>query len=306
METDVGRRSLVIAIGSAAGGASLLVPSLALAQASAAKPPGARAGVVNFVIGEATIADGDAPGKALTNGTVVSQGQTIETGATGEVHVVFDDGGLLALRPSSRIQIDKAQISGAFSDTLSMNLLRGALRSITGWIGKFDRNSYQLRPATATVGIRGTDHEVAIIAAGEEKAGENAGIHNWVHEGGTTLTTAGGHTDVEPNHAAWAGHNGQAPQAHQGIPAFLAKRATAHERRINTHAQHINEHIERRMQKRGMIKRGETLKDAQQRHANLPAKATTPEPTTKAPIDGSKLHKAKRHQRERSHEHERK
>ena len=300
MESGIGRRGLVIAMGGVVSGvmgvASMTVPGLAIAQNNGNnKRNAARAGVANFVAGDANIADGDAAPQPLANGTVVKQGQAIETGATGEVHIVFDDGGFLALRPSSRIQIDRAQITGAFSDSLSMTLLRGAMRSITGWIGKFDHNNYQLRTPTATVGIRGTDHELAIIDAGDEKKGEVAGVHNWVHEGGTTLSNAAGHTDVEPNHAAWAGHNGQAPQLHQGIPTYLQNRKTAHERRINAHAQHITEHIEKRMQKHGMIRPGETLKDAQQRHKAQPANAVNEPEKPKHP--GKDAAKEKRHAR---------
>jgi len=263
MKSDIHRRNFVIAM----GGAGMAISGRVCAQN---KRNLARAGVANFVNGDASIADSNMS-QPLTSGTVVMQGQVIETGANGEVHIVFDDGGLLALRPSSRVQIEHVQIIGAFSDSLTMTLLRGAMRSITGWVGKFDRNNYQLRAATATVGIRGTDHEVAIIAAGEERGGEIPGVHNWVHEGGTTLENAGGSMDVEPGHAAWAPHNGQAPQAHQGIPAYLLRRKSAHEGRINAHAQHITEHIERRMQRRGMIKPGETLQDAQRRHRALQA-----------------------------------
>lgn len=224
-----------------------------------------RAGVANFVSGDATLWENDSK-LALTSGSVVKQGQIIETGPLSEVHIALDDGGFLALRPSSRIQLDHVQISGQFNDSISMTLVRGALRSITGWIGKFDNHNYQLKTSTATIGIRGTDHEVAIIAPGEERGGEIAGVHNWVNEGGTSLTTAGGHIEIEPGHAAWASPSGSAPQLHQGIPIYLQKRKTKNEKRIDRHAQHVTEHIERRMLKRGMIKPGETLQDAQQRH----------------------------------------
>lgn len=266
MKFSIQRRDLVITMGSAGMAAS----GLAFAQNNRKST---RAGVANFVNGDVSVADSNGS-QSLISGMVVMQGHVIETGANGEAHIVFDDGGLMALRPSSSVQIEHVQIVGAFSDALTLTLLRGALRSITGWIGKFDRNRYQLKTATATVGIRGTDHELAIIADGEEKRGEIPGVHNWVHEGGTTLKNAGGSTDVEPGHAAWASHNGQAPQAHTGIPAYLRRRKSAHEGRINAHAQHITEHIERRMQRRGMIKPGEGLQDAQQRHRALQA---TPE-----------------------------
>lgn len=288
---NIHRRDWVVAMGSV----GMSVSDLVFAQNNRNL---ARAGVANFVSGDVSIADSTAS-QSLTSGTVVMQGHIIETGANGEVHIVFDDGGLLALRPSSRMQIEHAQIAGAFSDSLTMNLLRGAMRSITGWVGKFDRNNYQLKAATATIGIRGTDHEVAIIAAGEEKRGEIPGVHNWVREGGTTLNNAGGSTDVEPGHAAWAPHNGQAPQMHQGTPAYLQRRRSAHEARINAHAQRISEHIEGRMQRRGMIKAGETLRDAQQRHRALQANPEHPKPDAaeqdRPKASGHNHHKANRH-----------
>ncbi len=243
-----------------------LVSAPALAQSGAAPR---RAGTANFVTGDASLQDADGK-RALTTGTVVREGQTLETGADAEVHVVFDDGGYLALRPSSRLKIDQVHIAGAFTDSLAMQLLSGAMRSITGWVGKFDHGSYQLRAGTATVGIRGTDHEVALIADGEARNGEMAGVHNWVNEGGTTLKNAGGQVDIEPGHAAWAAHNGQAPRFHEGgIPAFLQRRRTRFESRVERHAQHIREHIESRMKKRGMLKDGERLEDAQRRHLAL-------------------------------------
>ncbi len=229
-----------------------------------------RAGVANFAEGNVKVSD-DHSTRGLAVGTVVREGQTIETAANSEVHVVFDDGAFLAVRPSSRVLIDKAKITGGFDDSLSLKLLTGALRSVTGWIGKFDKKNYQLSTPTATVGIRGTDHELAIIASGDERNEEIPGIHNWVHEGGTTLHSAGGQIDIEPGHAAWAPHTGGAPRAHIAIPRFLQLRRTRHEEKIEAHARHVNEIIEMRMKKRGMLKEGERLGDAQRRHQELRA-----------------------------------
>jgi hypothetical protein len=158
---------------------------------------------------------------------------------------------------------------GDFDDSLSMTLLRGAIRSITGWVGKFDRRSYQLTAGTSTVGIRGTDHEVVLIAQGEEGPDEVAGVHSWVNSGGTTLKNAEGSMDIEPGHAAWVGEDGRAPRAHNGIPAFLQRRRTRQEERATRHSLNIREIIETRLLRRGLLKRGERLEDAQRRHRLL-------------------------------------
>ena len=160
-------------------------------------------------------------------------------------------------------------MTGGFDDSLSMSLLRGALRSVTGWVGKFDRRSYQLNAGTATVGIRGTDHEVLLIPEGEAGSGEFSGIHHWVNEGGTTLRNAGGSLDVEAGHAAWAAHDGRSPNVHVGIPQFLHRWRLVHEERANRHAATIRDHIETRLRLKGMLQRNEHLEDAQQRHQLL-------------------------------------
>jgi len=280
-------------------GAALVLnvtPRLGLSQG---KPATRRAGVANFVNGEVTISDSGGK-RTLNSGTVIKEGDTVETIAASEAHIAMDDGGYLALRPSSRIQIETVKIAGSFDDYLSMRLFAGAMRSITGWVGKFDRSRYKIITSTATIGIRGTDHQVAIIAAGEERSGEIAGVHNWVKDGGTTLKSAGGEVDVSAGHAAWAGHNGQAPKAHDGIPAYLVKRSTRFEGRIENHAKRITEHIETRMRKRRMIKAGESLEDAQKRHQSMKSEVEPAKPE-KAPAQGHDKHK---HPKEGNNKHQ--
>lgn len=261
---------------------------LPLAHAVTGK--GNRAGVVDFVSGNAQLVEAGGS-HALTDGTVVYAGQTIETGREAEAHLVFDDGGFLAVRPQSRLSIDQVKMTGGFDDSLTMTLLRGALRSVTGWVGKFDRRSYQLNVGTATVGIRGTDHEVLLIPEGEAGPGEIPGIHNWVNEGGTTLHNAGGSLDVEAGHAAWAGHDGRLARAHVGIPQFLHRWRLVHEERANRHAAGIRDHIEMRLRLKGMLQGNEHLEDAQRRHQLLRQRWREQRGIQAEPDDGPKPHK---------------
>lgn len=231
----------------------------------AANPPAGRAGSVDFVQGDASVADA-AGVRKLSLGAPVLAGQTVQTGIDAEVHILLDDGGYLTVRQRSSVLINSARIQGAFDDSLAMTLLKGAMRSITGWVGKFDKQSYQLTVGTATVGIRGTDHEVALILRGEEGPEQIAGIHNWVNEGGTTLKTAAGSLDIAPGQAAWAAHGGLAPRMHAGLPAFLQRFRSRHEARAEKHALRVRERIEERMRKRGFLQPGEHLEDVQARH----------------------------------------
>ncbi len=235
-----------------------------------AGPSANRAGVVDFVSGDGALIDGATRLRADA-GAVVYAGQTVQAGRDSEVHIVFDDGGHLAVRPSSAVRITQAKMLGDFDDILAMSLLRGAMRSITGWVGKADKSSYQLRAGTATIGIRGTDHEVTLITAGNSGEG-NSGVHSWVNEGGTTLRNAAGSVNIEPEHAAWAGLDGRAPQRHPGgVPLFLLRLRTGNEERINAHGRMVRDHIERRLRERGLIRDGEHVEDFVKRHPKAAA-----------------------------------
>jgi hypothetical protein len=71
---------------------------------------------------------------------------------------------------------------------------------------------------------------------------------------------------VQPGQAAWASHDGKTPQSEGAVPEFLQRRRTRFESRAIAHGSKIREHIETRLRKRGSLKKGEHLEDAQARH----------------------------------------
>jgi hypothetical protein len=90
-------------------------------------------------------------------GTVVQAGDTLITGINGRVQLRFSDGSLISLQPRSEFRIDAyrfdmQQERGFFS------LVRGALRTISGAVGKRDPDDYRMTTPTATIGIRGTEY----------------------------------------------------------------------------------------------------------------------------------------------------
>lgn len=227
----------------------------------------ARSGQVDYVRGPTFVLDGGAR-QALRKGTRVGTGQSLETGPDGEIHVLWDDGGYLALRPQSRVRIDAARMDGGADDSLVMALVSGALRSITGWVGKFDQRSYRLSAGTVTIGIRGTDHEVVLLDSDDPAQGLSAGVHHWVNEGATTLQTAAGSLDVERGNGAWARHDGSLPRAHPpGLAQRLLRRwKLLREAAVDAHSRAIRQHIERRLRLKNLLSGSETLEHAQQRH----------------------------------------
>jgi hypothetical protein len=77
------------------------------------------------------------------------------------------DGGEMVLRPDSRLKVE----SYAFNeqkpaeDNFVFSMLKGGLRTITGLVGKRgNKDAYQLKTETATIGIRGTQFDLRVCA----------------------------------------------------------------------------------------------------------------------------------------------
>lgn len=201
-------------------------------------------GTVDAVQGAAALSGENGATTPLAEGSKVYVGQSITTGADGEVHIVTADSGLIALRPNSSFRIDRYQAKGEDTDEIAFSLLKGALRSITGWIAKRNPLAYRLSTSTTTIGIRGTDHETAII---ETADGTNQpGTYDTVYEGATVLKNARGSTEVHVGESAFS-----ASEAQQA-PGLLARRPDFLERRTL----HIEQRIRQRKDDLSKIVRG--------------------------------------------------
>jgi hypothetical protein len=103
----------------------------------------------------------------LTRGTEVQSGDTLRVGEASNMQVRFTDEGITALRSNSEFRIDDYKFEGGSNVGKSfVSLLKGGMRSITGLIGRFNRDDYAVRTKAATIGIRGT-HFVLAQCAGD-------------------------------------------------------------------------------------------------------------------------------------------
>ena len=143
------------------------------------------AGTVEKLLGQAQYLAPDVPAQPLREGQTVQVGATIITSTGSETHLDMADGGMLAIRPQTHFTIAQYNAAKGTEARMELNLLQGALRSITGWIGQFNAGGYRITTPTATVGIRGTDHEVTVLLDAEEN--DVAGTYDSVHEGATVL-----------------------------------------------------------------------------------------------------------------------
>jgi hypothetical protein len=159
----------------------------------------------------------------------------------------MDDEGFIAVRPNTKMRIAQYRAEGDDDDKGVISLVVGSLRSITGWIGKYHPKSYSINTPTATIGIRGTDHEPKVIEEGSSEG--DAGTYDKVNAGGSFINTPQGNVDVTPNHAAFAPHNGgAAPRMLAAVPHFF--RPTRNEHLIEGKHEQIQRVVQQRREER--------------------------------------------------------
>jgi FtsZ-binding cell division protein ZapB len=229
----------------------LMVLAMALAApaawAQAAAPVPNQAGVVSLVQGKASVAQAGAAPRALKVGDTIHEGDVLTTAKDGELHLLMQDTGFMVLRPDSQFMVMGYKADGGEDDKGVFKLLKGGVRSITGWIGRFNASAYQVRTPTATVGIRGTDHETRYIPEGSSEG--EAGTYDKVYAGQTYLQTEGGGAEVSPNQAGFAS---DAPRERPRVLAHMPGvfRPGPHEAEIAKKHAEIQRFIDQRREER--------------------------------------------------------
>jgi hypothetical protein len=200
--------------GSTVAVALLLLSSQgAFAQSSAAR--------VMSVTGTAKATDAQGVERVLEKGSEVRSGEKIVTAEGALVQMRLNDGGYMSVRSATEMVIDRFVYDekNANNSNFLVSLLRGGFRSITGLIGKTNPDAYQIRAGTATVGIRGTDHEPMVIPEGmPSMAALGApGIYDKVNDGETFIRNKGGVLSLK------RGDVGFAPVVPDRAPQILVK-----------------------------------------------------------------------------------
>lgn len=205
-------------------------------------------GTIDAISGNAFVSDKSGKSTGISVGQKIYEGQTIATASDSEVHLVTEDGGIIALRPSTTFRVDGYRAKGDSADKIFMSLFRGAMRSITGWVGKHNTSAYLISTPNATIGIRGTDHETTVI---EETDGDEAGTYDTVNEGATLLKTRQGETEVSPGKFAFVPKNRAiAPSLLSRQPNFWARRRLKIEARIQQRKEFFRGRIEHMREQR--------------------------------------------------------
>lgn len=167
--------------------------SLALASALAV-PAVALANVarMTFASGSVSIVSTAGATRAGGKDNVVDQGETVNTGVNGWVQLRFTDGSLMSLQPNTSLKVDEYNYNGREdgSEKGFFSLVRGAMRTVTGAIGRSQRATYRVETPNATVGIRGTEYLAALRDDGL-RVSVTDGVIAIVNDTGEFLVRAG-------------------------------------------------------------------------------------------------------------------
>ena len=229
--------------------ASAQRPDPAMPTAAVGEPASTSvvAGKVDLFEGDVRFFDKDNRMRRPRPGEAIHQGESIITGADGEVHFNMEDGGYIGVRPNTRMRITEFKAEGGTEDRSVIGLLEGSFRSVTGWIGRLGRRNYTVVTPTATIGVRGTEHEPLVIAEGS-KVGE-PGTYDRVHVGETVMETPQGAVSVRPNQAGFVPHRGAvSPRVLSRVPDFC--RPTRNEGRFMGLHGRVGQQLEMRREER--------------------------------------------------------
>jgi hypothetical protein len=131
------------------------------------------------------------------------------------VQMKLNDGGFLSIRSGTEMVFDRFVYDekNAENSNFLVSLVRGGFRSITGLIGRTNPNAYQIRTTTATVGIRGTDHEPMVIPEGNFAMSNLGppGFYDKVNEGETFIRNAQGELALKRGQIGFTPANAEKP-----------------------------------------------------------------------------------------------
>ncbi len=157
---------------------------------------------------------------ALTAGAEIRSGDLIRTGSDGRTQIRFSDGSIVSLQPGTDFRVDEYRFEQDERRAFFF-LMRGALRTLTGAIGKTNHDEYRMKTPTATVGVRGTEYVAEQTVCDPRCApGPRAGLRVAVTQGRIVLLTNGGEIEVGTGQAAAAESADAPPQPAERGPVL--------------------------------------------------------------------------------------
>ncbi|WP_168224651.1 FecR family protein [Rhodoferax aquaticus] len=148
-------------------------------------------------------------------GMAVQEGDSFRSEGEAELLIRFDDGARMVLRPGSNLRLTTLREHGPMTKRQkTMHMVKGGLRFVSGRGPARHRVAFETE--TATIGIRGTDIEIAV--ADEAVADNASGTYLQVNSGAATLQAVDGTVlSVDPGEVAFGGEPELTPKDGSGI-----------------------------------------------------------------------------------------
>ena len=209
------------------------------------------AGIVELADGTVWIQGANNKIRPIKVDQPIYEGDIIITGKDGELQARMQDNAFIAVRANSKLKIESYRAQGDAEDNAVFSLLIGTFRSVTGWIGKYNRKNYAIHTTTATIGVRGTDHEPMYIpppVPGMKPLGE-PGVYDKVNSGRIVMKNKFGETEFGQGQAGFISlkSTGKAVRL-KGIPTFF--KPSKNEQRINKVKKRLYKQLDQRLLKK--------------------------------------------------------
>jgi FecR protein len=162
-------------------------------------------GVVTNLSGTLAVLKPDGTTRILSLQSSVESGDTLSTQKNTFARIKFTDGGEVILRPDSVFKVDSYGFKQEQpqEDSFVTSLLKGGARLASGLIGKRgNRDAYNVKTATATIGIRGTDY--AVLTCQGDCLNLKNGTYTDTYEGIISLTNPYGTLDCTMGQSCYA------------------------------------------------------------------------------------------------------
>ncbi len=162
------------------------------------------AGMVARLSGPLMAKKADGSVKVLALRSEIESGDTLVSEKNTYAQIKFIDNSEITLRPGTTFKVENFSFDEGKpeADNASYSLVKGGLRSITGLMGKRNKEKFSLKTPNATIGIRGTTFVVQYVGADAggipTPGGRGAapalppGLHLSVSDGAIIVTNNGG------------------------------------------------------------------------------------------------------------------
>lgn len=155
-------------------------------------------GTITALSGSASILR-DSQSIEATLGATLHQKDVIKTSDATKVQMIFSDDTIISIGKNSNFSIDEFMFESSDAPSAKFGLLSGAMRTITGKIGKVAPDKFSVKTKTATIGIRGTNFSIFAAADGSAKVFCTFGAISVTAGGATSIVSQGFYIQVSPD-----------------------------------------------------------------------------------------------------------